>query len=148
MSDYNVNICKKAVPIWLSGKENEVNTCLELKCIAPQDKKSVLRLGGASFYQVFYDGVLVHFGPARKAHGYSAIDELAVPQDVTEILIRAMGYNCPTFNGVFQSSFTIAELEADGEVLASTGNSGFEYFENLKHIQKTVRYSFPVMMRP
>lgn len=142
MSDYNVNICKKAVPIWLSGRENEVNTCLELKCFASQEKNNVLRVSGASFYQVFYDGVLVHFGPARKAHGYSAIDELIVPQNVTEVLIRALGYNCPTFNGVFQSSFLIAELESDGEILAATGKFGFEYFENMKHIQKTVRYSF------
>lgn len=141
MSDYNANICKKALPIWLSDRENEVNTCLELKCFVSQNKKNVLRVSGASFYQVFCDGVLVHFGPARKAHGYSAVDELVLPQNTTEILIRAVGYNCPAFNGAFQSSFIIAELEADGEILAATGKCGFDYFENLQHIQKTVRYS-------
>ena len=142
MVDCNRNACKEALPRWIKDRENEVNTCVELVCNIFGYKDSLLRVGGASFYQVYFDDALVHFGPARKAHGYSSIDELPVPAVTDKVIIRAVGYNCPTFNGVFQSSFIMAELENDKEVFAATGKGGFECYENLQHIQKTVRYSF------
>ena len=142
MAENNAHIFKKAVPIWLKDREKEVNTCVKLICRHTKGKKGLLRIGGASFYQVYFDGGLVHFGPARKAHGYSAVDELHVPEYISEISLRVIGYNCPAFNGVLQSSFVVAELEADGEILAATGHSGFGCFEDTQHVQKTVRYSF------
>lgn len=54
--------------------------------------KGILRIAGASFYQVFCDGKLLHFGPARKAHGFAAVDTLFLPENTKELTICGMGY--------------------------------------------------------
>ncbi len=139
MEENHMCVCKRAVPIWIKGKEKDINICAELMCTAPRG--GVLRVGGASFYSVFFDGAQVHFGPARKAHGYGAVDEIDVPRGTGLITVRVVGYNCPAFNGVMQPSFIMAELETEGEIAAATGHGGFKCFENRQHVQKTVRYS-------
>ncbi len=137
-----MSVFKTAAPIWIKGREKEMNVCAELLCSVPRGRGGVLRVCGASFYNVFFDGVQVHFGPARKARGSCAADEIKVPRGTSEITIRVIGYNCPSFNGVAAPSFIIAELETDGGIAAATGRGGFKCFENKRHVQKTVRYSF------
>ena len=131
-----------AMPVWIKDKEQEVNCCAEIECdLSHVSKESTLRITGVSFYQVLCDGKLIHFGPARKAYGFSAVDTLKLPSNTKVLTICIMGYNCPCYNGDFGSSFVCAEVECDGEIIAATGRKGFRYYENLRHIQKVVRYS-------
>ena len=142
MSEKDKSGFRQAVPVWLTGREREINCCAELECdLRDAPAKRTLRLTGASFYQVFVDGKLFHFGPARKAHGFAGVDVLSVPENAERLTICIMGYYCPCCNGALRSSFVQAELECGGTIFAATGFEGFTYYEKTQHLQKVVRYS-------
>lgn len=130
----------KAIPVWITGKEKEMNICMNTVFICKNLENPVLKITGSSFYQVFADNKLIHFGPAKKGRGFTSVDTVNLPENV-EILIRTVGYNCKSFNGVKNVSFLQAEIICSGDVVAATGVSGFEYFENKSYIQKVTRYS-------
>lgn len=132
---------KSAKPVWLEGSEKEVNKCIELICKSKEISNGILKITGATCYQVFADGKIIHYGPARKAEGFSAMDILRL-SEVSEILIRVMGYNCRSFAGITKPSFIQAEIEKDGEVVAATGTGGFENYDAIYHKQKVMRYSY------
>ncbi|MBR5155508.1 MAG: hypothetical protein IKW62_03360 [Clostridia bacterium] len=134
---------KQAVPVWLRGKESEMNICAELVLQAEHMQKPVMYLTGATFYQVLVDGELVHYGPERKATGYAAIDEVKLPENLNgnQVVIRAMGYNCRCFNGCTGVSFIQAEVFDDDRLIAATGKNGFKYYRAQSRLQKVIRYS-------
>lgn len=142
MSD-NRNFFRQALPVWLNGEEKEMNICCEFVFKADYIEKPALNITGATFYQIFTDGELIHFGPARKALGYTAVDEIKFekPLKDTEIVIRAIGYNCGSFNGVNIPSFIQAEVYDGESIVAATGRSGFKYYKTHSHLQKVARYS-------
>jgi len=129
-----------AKSVWITGKEKEMNICMDTVFVCKNLKKPVLKITGSSFYQVFADGKLIHFGPARKGRGVTAVDTVNLP-DNAEVLIRTVGYNCKSYNGINNISFLQAEIIDDEKVVAATGIKGFEYFETKSYIQKTTRYS-------
>ncbi len=129
-----------AKSIWIKDKENEMNICMDTVFVCKHLDNTVLKVTGSSFYQVFADGKLIHFGPARKGRGVTAVDTVALPR-ACEVLIRTVGYNCKSYNGINNVSFLQAEITDDGNVVAATGVCGFEYYENKKYIQKTTKLS-------
>lgn len=144
MNDRKEIFFKKAIPVWARGKETEVNSCIELACNGEEVSEGILRITGATFYQVYAGSKLIHYGPARKADGYSAVDTIKLPimTESDEFLIRAVGYNCRSFNSVTRSSFLRAEIEIDGKVEKATGFDGFVGYEAKYHRQKAMRYSY------
>ena len=81
-------IFEKALPVWQSGKENEMNICTDFAFTSEKLNKALLRVTGSSAYQVFVNGRLCCYGPARMAEGYIAVDEIELPErdDRAEIL--------------------------------------------------------------
>ncbi|MGN0179959.1 MAG: hypothetical protein ACI4DY_11100 [Monoglobaceae bacterium] len=135
---------KRAVPVWADGKENEMNCCIELQT-AVSGGNNILRIAGATFYQVFLCNELLHFGPARKAEGYAGVDELSLPEVMgsAEILIRVIGYNCRSYNGASGTSFVQAEIENEHSgITAATGTCGFDGYITARHLQRVMRYSY------
>ena len=107
---------------------------------APDLEKPVLNVTGASFYQIFVDGELINYGPARKASGYAAVDIVELPCNIenTEIVIRSIGYNCRSFNCVDSVPYIQAELYDGEKILAATGRYGFRYYAVPSYLQKVV----------
>ena len=67
---------EKAQPVWILGREREMNLWISLRAVAKGAKKTVLRLTGSSAYDVRVNGNFIAFGPARCAHGFYRVDEL------------------------------------------------------------------------
>ncbi len=132
---------KSALPIWIEGKEREWNISARLLFKATGIKNATLRMTGAAFYQVTMGDTLIHFGPAKKAEGYTGVDEIPLPEINGALEIKVAGYHVPSYNGTLTPSFIQAEIEADGKILAATGADGFECYSWTAKPQKTMRYS-------
>ena len=133
-----------AKPIFPKGKEKEMNTFASFRATVDSLEGAKLSLTAYTFYQLYVNGELVAFGPARTAKGYARVDVIDLDKynkdGKNEIVVGVMGYNCRALSTVYQSSFFIAELEQNGEVVAYTGRD-FESFLPSAHTQKTERYS-------
>ncbi len=136
---------EKAAPVWVAGREAEMNLWLSFRALTYGGKKAVLRLTGSSAYTVFFDGKFVAFGPARCAHGFYRVDELALPDSDTPavVTINVAGYNADSFYHIDQPSFLCAELIEDGEISAATDTLAPNFLCRVmtEHEQKTERYS-------
>ena len=87
----------KALPIWLAGKEKEMN--IQAKFVANFiGKENIkLKITGATYYKVFLNGKLIHYGPSPTARSYARVDIVnldAVEKGNNVIMIEAVGYNC------------------------------------------------------
>ena len=138
------NFFKSALPVWIEGRDKEWNVHARLTYAAKDLYGAKMTLTGASFYQIFVGNKLIHFGPARKGIGQTAVDVVPLP-DVSDdtISIIVAGYYCRSFNGIRLPSFIQAEIESEsGEILAATGKEGFEGYEYSARLQKVMRYSY------
>ena len=135
---------EKALPVWLLGREKEMNLWISLRAVASGAKKTVLRLTGSSAYDIRVNGTFIAFGPARCAHGFYRVDEIDLTDAVTEqavITVNVAGYNADSFYHLDQSSFICAELIEDGKITAATGEHGFLCRVMTEHEQRAQRYS-------
>ena len=95
-------------------------------------EQAVIRLTARNIYRLYINGEVVMHGPARTAHGYCRVDEV----DITDALIDGVnhiavevvaygrewpGYNHYSNDCTLEDGLFIAEIEADGEILAATG---------------------------
>ena len=87
-----------------------------LKINSPCD---ILRVSAVDFFQVFTDGTLRAFGPERAPAGFSRIKTVDI-KNVSEILIKVVGYNVPSYACDFQLPFFGAEILSRGKVQYST----------------------------
>ena len=133
-----------ALPIWLKGKENEMNIQAKFKAEFIPCENAVLKITGATFFKVFLNGELVHYGPSSTASGYVRVDvvNLKVNPGVKNfIVIEAAGYNCYSYATVKKPSFVQAEILCGDKCIAATGFD-FDALLVPSRIQKTMRYSF------
>ena len=135
---------EKACPVWLIGREQEMNLWISLRTIASGAKKTVLRLTGSCAYDIRVNGDFVAFGPARCAHGFYRVDEIDLGERISDkavITVNVAGYNADSFYHLDQPSFICAELIEDGEITAATGKGGFLCRVMTEHEQKAQRFS-------
>ena len=133
---------KEAEPIWLKGLSKELNICMDT-VFEGTYKNLFLLIAGSTYYQVFVNKKLIHYGPERRAKNCFSIDRVSVPDlcDDDKITVRCIGYNCRSFSNVNQNSFLIAELISEDKVVAATGKKEFKYYNNIMHEKDVVRYS-------
>lgn len=94
--------------------------------------RAVVRLTARNVYRLYVNGEIVMHGPARTAHGYCRVDEV----DITDHLVdgvnhiaaevmaygnQCAGYNLYSNDSTLEDGLFIAEIEADGRILAATG---------------------------
>ena len=136
---------EKAAPVWIKGKEKEMNVSLCLSAVFSADS-AVLNITGHSLYQVFLNGRLIAEGPARAGHGFYRVDCLDLTPHLNggenKIEIITAGYNVNSFYLLDEPSFVCAELFADGRLFAATGKGGFSAKEYGARVRKVQRYSF------
>ncbi len=95
-------------------------------------ERVVIRLAARNIYRLYVNGDIIMQGPARTAHGYCRVDEVEITDrlvdGVNHIAVEVVAYgrdwegyrhysnDCTLEDGLF-----IAEIEADGNVIAATG---------------------------
>ncbi len=137
----------RAKPIWVKGlqKEKNLQVIFKTKVNLEEVKPTILIITGATQYRIIINGEFAGYGPARGPHGYVRVDELPItkllhPGD-NEITIEVAGYYCASFYTLRLPSFLQAEIIAEGEILAYTGNCFSAELQNMR-IQKVMRYSW------
>lgn len=137
---------KQAVPVWENQKENEINYNLCFRVIIPPSSNCIIALSASNMYQMFVNGDFVAEGPARAGHGYYRVDEINLSEALTKekniICIYVDGYNVPNFYLINEPAFLCAEVVNDGNVIAATGNHGFEAKYHSDRLRKVLRYSY------
>jgi len=143
MVEYNF---KKALPVWETDKENEMNYNLVFRSVINKAEKVKIALSASSMYQMFVNGSLVSEGPARAGHGWYRVDEIDISRYVTKdknvVCIYVDGYNVENYYLIKQPSFLCAEIISDGKIVAATGCEGFVAKYHSDRIRNVVRYSF------
>lgn len=136
-----------ARPVWLKGRETEINVFAGFRAIVDGSDKghARLRLTASTVYRAWLNGTVVGYGPARAAHGYFRVDEwpLDLQPGRNVVAVEVAGYNTNSYYTIDQPSFLQAEVIAGGQVLAATGSPGdFEAKLLEERLQKVQRYSF------
>ena len=133
---------KSAKRIWLKGLSKEMNVQARFTAELSVPSGSKLYMAGATFYKVYFDGKLIHHGPAPTATGYARVDVIALPAKRTSanITVEVAGYASNSYAAVNQPSYLIAEIVAGDEILAYTGRD-FKAQRVFSRTQKTLRYS-------
>ncbi len=134
----------KAKPVWIDGKEHEKNIQAKFTAEFTAKQGAVLKITGATFFKVFLNGNLIHYGPSPTAGGYARIDIVSldgVLDGVNTLVVEAAGYNCFSYAAVKQTSFVQAEVICGDECLCATGYDFKGYLVSSRE-QKVLRYSF------
>lgn len=147
---HEISYFKRARPVWVEGREKEMNLTLGFRVSVdkPVHGPAVLKLAASSIYRFFINGKFAGCGPARGPHGFYRVDEWDLSERLDEgrnmIAIEVAGYNINSYYLLDQPSFLQAELTAEGNVLAATGDTtkGFEAHIIKDRLQKVQRYSF------
>ena len=133
---------RRAVPIFLCGLSEQMNTQAVFATEIFADCECELRLTGATFYKVYLNGELKHFGPAPTAHGHARVDVLRLGSGLrgTRLEIEVAGYYDYSYAAVRSPSYLIAEVLADGECIAATG-SDFSGYLRAARERRVMRYT-------
>lgn len=139
-----------AVPVWLDGREREMNLFVGFRAAVAKPKAGavMLRITACSVYRALVNGEFAGYGPARGPKGFHRIDEW----DITDLMkpgrniiaVEVAGYNANGYYLPDQPSFIQAEVIAGGDVLAATGGNsgGFTAHILAERVRKVYRYSF------
>jgi alpha-L-rhamnosidase len=140
---------KKAVPVWVQGRETEMNLMVGFRGVfqSNENQSYILKITASTLYRVYLNGEYVGYGPARAAHGYFRVDEYElgkyVKKDKNILAIEVAGYNVNSYYTLDQTSFLQAEVELEGKTVLASGNgSDFEAFQLKERLQKVERYSY------
>ena len=136
---------EKAVPVWVTGREKEMNLRVQFKAVFGKGKNIIAKIATSGIYHMSVNGKFVCYGPARAGRGFFRVDEIDLTpfadQEQNTVIIEVCGYNARSYYLIKQDSFLTAELSADGRVEAYTGNN-FTARINPEYIKKIQRYSF------
>ncbi|MCP4642466.1 MAG: hypothetical protein GY851_18620 [bacterium] len=137
-----------ALPVWPEGRELEKNVSVGFRAVvtAPESGPVTLRLTASCIYRVYVNGAFVAHGPARAGHGFYRVDEWDIAPLLTDgpnvVAIEVAGYNANSYYLLDQPSFLQAEVVAGNQVIAATGDAGFETAILKERVQKVQRFSF------
>ena len=135
----------KARPIWIDGREHELNCRVQFKAFCPAAEGAMAKIATSGIYQLWVNGEFVAYGPARAGKGVFRMDEIALGGRLTKpenaVVLEVCGYNSNSFYIQEQPSFLQAEIVAGDTVCAATGED-FTARLNPYAVQKTQRYSF------
>ncbi len=138
---------KKAVPIWVDDRENEMHYRAQFKTKFNYNGNAFVNLSLATsgIYNLYINGVFVAYGPARAGKGYFRVDNIDITDFLKKgenaVVIEVCGYNSTSFYIQKQSSFIVAEISFEDTVLCWTGKH-FTARKNPFYIQRTQRYSY------
>lgn len=134
-----------AKPVWVEGKETEVNCRVQFKAICEKSDNTQVKIATSGIYQLWINGEFISYGPARAGKNHFRMENIDISKYLNRekniVIIEVAGYYCTSFYIMQQSSFLQAEIVRDDSVLASTGRN-FSARINPYYIQKIQRYSY------
>lgn len=134
----------KAMPVYASGKERQMNSHVLFRQPVDSLENAVLYITAYSFYHLWVNGQFVSFGPSRTAGGYGRVAVIDLTPyhkpDGNEIVVEVAGYACGSLASVDQPSYLAAELRRGDAVLFFTGRD-FTCYDPKIRVQKVERYS-------
>ena len=137
---------KKAVPVWAKEYVNEKNILIEFsKKINFSGENAKIRIAADALYRLFVNGKMVAHGPQRAGKGIWRMDEISLnlQKGENDIAIYVERFGVHSFEYVRQPSFLMAEIDVDGEIIASTDILGdFEARRILSKEQVVERYTY------
>lgn len=129
--------------IWAKGLLDARNITLTFQYTLTPKADTKLTLAASNLYRLFVDGVLVGYGPARAAHGYSRLDKYDLAkwagQKVT-IAIDVHSANVNSFYVVDEHPFFAAEITENDTTIATAAD--FTAYRMTERVQKVRRFSF------
>ncbi len=132
-------------PVWIKGKETEMNLRVQFKAFIDFDKYVFVNIATSGIYQLWVNGVFVSYGPARAGKGTFRMDEISVDNYLIKgrniVVIEVDGYNAESYYIQNQPSFLQAEITSQNKVLAYTGRD-FSARINPYYYQKMQRYGW------
>ena len=141
---------EKAVPVWVTGREKEMNLRVQFKTVVGKGKAIIAKIATSGIYHMSVNGKFVCYGPARAGRGFFRVDEIDLTpfadQEQNTVIIEVCGYNVRSYYLIKQDSFLTAELSADGRVEAYTGNN-FTARINPEYIKKYSATAFSARLR-
>lgn len=139
---------KKAEMIFLESMRSGMNVQAGFRkdfSLEARPGSIVLRITARTFYKAYINGEFAFYGPARAAHEHARVDIIDI-SDFTHagfnsLAVEVAGYNVGNLYVTGEYSFLMAEIEADGDVIAFTDKhwTGLElrqkrgYAENYSH---------------
>lgn len=140
-----MKLFKKALPIWIDGRENEVHLRVQFKAIVHKENNCRIKIATSGIYNLWINNTFICYGPARAGKNYFRLDDIAISdcfnKEENVIILEVIGYNTNSFAIQNQSSFVQAEIVANNEVIAYTGKD-FSARVNPYYYRKVPRYSF------
>ncbi len=138
----------EAKPVWAKGRNREMNINLLFTGHLPGANCATLAITAACSYVVFLNGAFLCAGPARTAHGFFRVDEIALDGKLTKaenlLEIKSVGSYLDSYQTLRQPSFLCAEVISGEKVVLRTGVEGEHIFQCTlitERIQKTQRFS-------
>ena len=133
----------KAIPVFAREYIDKIN--ISLLFIEDFDKQENLSLtiAGESEYQIFLNGRLIGYGPAKAAHNYHRVDNYPLNnlKEHNRLVILLASYRTNTFDRVNQSPFICYEIKNGNSVIAHSNTHSSAYLYEPR-IQKVTRFSY------
>ncbi len=98
-----------------------------------------LKVAAADGFRIFFDDVLISYGPERTLKGHARVREVGIPVGVKHITVKTVFYGVPTFTYALQEPFFGAEILQNGKVVADTLD--FKCYVDGKKLQSVQKFS-------
>ena len=134
---------KKAQPVYPKPYIDSLNITVLFAIDFIKKDNVNLSITGESEYQVYLNGNLIHYGPAKAAHNYHRVDNIKLTnlKNNNRLVILLASYRTNTFDRINQSPFIQYELVSNNEIIDySSIESGCYLYE--PRIQKVTRFSY------
>ena len=134
-----------AISVWPKGLSDEMNISVAFKAECEKGELT-LRLCAQNTYQLYINGSLVMWGPARAGKGFFRVDEIDISnyltRDKNELLVLVSSYRCANFYLIDQAPFFCAELIGKNGVFGQSGSDFWSAYRYTQKLQKVQRYAF------
>lgn len=135
-----------AEPIFIKDRCLEKNLTMLLTANVGADTDAVMRMSGHCSYQVYVNGVFVHFGPARAGKHHYRVDELPIGKYLTEennlISVLVSSYNCMSYYHMNGEGFFCCEIVSGDKIYAPTGSDAWTAYVYDEKYVKAARQCF------
>ena len=134
---------KKAQPVYPKPYIDSLNITVLFAIDFIKKDNVNLSITGESEYQVYLNGNLIHYGPAKAAHNYHRVDNIKLTnlKDNNRLVILLASYRTNTFDRVNQSPFIQYELVSNNEIIDYSSIESVCYLYEPR-IQKVTRFSY------
>lgn len=135
-----------AKPVFIKNKSLVKNTTMLMTTKLSRDAGAIMRMAGHCSYQVYINGIFVHFGPARAGKYHYRVDELPIGKYLVNesnlISVLVSSYNCRSFYQMDGEGFFCCEFHNSDNVYAPTGSDSWTaYLYDEKYV-KVARQCF------